>query len=103
VKNEPLWQNVTSVNSAPLSQLYSAPAYRASAAESASYAQSKSQLPCDECCAVQHETRGEFGPRMQTKVRRTFKGGPNLRLCRRHANAWRERDEQDLKKRGAPS
>jgi hypothetical protein len=99
-RSEPLWPDVNPVNSAPLSQMYSVPAYRSSAEERARYAESKSQLPCEECVAVQHETRGEFGPRMQTKVRRTFKGGPNLRLRRRHANAWRERDEADVKKKG---
>lgn len=97
---QPLWQNLSPVNSAPLSAMYGVPAYRSSPAEVAKYSPSSTQLPCDECVAVQHETRGQFGPRMQAKARRTFKGGPNLRLCRRHANAWRERDGADVKKKG---
>lgn len=81
----------------PLSAMYAVPAYRSSAEESARYANIKAvRLPtCDECFANQHELRASALPRALAKVRRSFKGGPNLNLCRAHAEAWRERDGKD--------
>lgn len=94
-KQDPLFETGPAT-SVPLSKQYSVPAYRASAEEKPKYAKSVTQLPCDECSFLQHETGGKFGPRAQAKARRSFPGGPNLRLCRRHEKAWRERDEKDI-------
>lgn len=49
--------------------------------------------PCDECVALQHETRGEHR-RKPARHRRTIPGGPAaLSLCSLHAEAWRARDD----------
>ncbi|MGW4117091.1 hypothetical protein [Nocardia sp. NPDC004711] len=95
---------------AELSQRYSKdPDYRASAERKPSWAKitnpSARGAFCDECANLQHETGGKFGPRMQPRQRRHFPtktvngekvgGGPALRLCTRHAEAWRERDDID--------
>ncbi|MFD7045618.1 hypothetical protein [Rhodococcus jostii] len=96
-KQEQLWPELTVTVSAPLSTTYANPSYRASAQEKPKWTpvKVKAPIPCDECAAVQHETRGRFGPRASARQRRGFVGGPILRLCTRHANAWRERDTRD--------
>ena len=51
-------------------------------------------VSCDECFALQHETRGAAGHRADARFRRTVaNGGPVLLLCSRHAASWHERDE----------
>jgi hypothetical protein len=49
---------------------------------------------CDECAALQHETRGEFWPRRQVRARRVVNTNPAtaLRLCGAHTAAWKDRD-----------
>lgn len=83
----------------PLSDMYSAPAYRASAKDKARYTAIKSvnPIPCDECFANQHEAQGRGWPRAQARTKRSFKGGPKtlLNLCSAHAELWRERDAED--------
>jgi hypothetical protein len=49
---------------------------------------------CDECAALQHETRGAFWPRRQVRVRRSV-NGTTLELCAAHAVAWKNRDHQE--------
>lgn len=80
-----------------LSAMYSVPAYRASPKERAIYSTIKAVRipPCDECFANQHETRGNSGPRGEAKMRRAFRGGPTLNLCRAHEELWRNRDRED--------
>lgn len=55
--------------------------------------------PCDECSALQHETRGAYGARARAKYTRTLthRGAPTkpLRLCTQHAQVWRTRDTAD--------
>ncbi|HEX5522697.1 MAG TPA: hypothetical protein VFX53_04565 [Pedococcus sp.] len=51
-------------------------------------------IDCQECSHLQHETRGDFGPRRQAKRRRRY-DGTQLDLCRAHAQAWQERDAED--------
>lgn len=96
-KQDPLWPELTQTTTAPLSKAFENPSYRASATEKPKWTPVKVKAPmaCDECAAVQHETRGTYGPRANARQRRAFVGGPILRLCTRHANAWRERDEKD--------
>lgn len=82
----------------PLSEMYSAPAWRASPTAKPSYTAIKVAKPdpCDECFANQHELV-EALPRAQAKHRRAFKGGRAvLRLCRQHTTAWKARDEEDM-------
>lgn len=81
----------------PLSALYGVAAYRSSAEERARYTRiTAARKPtCDECFANQHELKVAALPRALAKVRRSFKGGPNLNLCGAHAEAWRERDGKD--------
>lgn len=80
-----------------LSKLYAAAMYRASKTERPRWTQVKlvRPIPCDECFAMQIETKGECGPRADAKQRRAFLGGPVLALCRAHALLWRERDVKD--------
>ena len=54
----------------------------------------RSRADCDECTALQHETRGEYWPRRQVRVRRTV-NGTTLDLCAAHAAAWKDRDHQE--------
>lgn len=80
-----------------LSRMYEVPAYRASSLEVAEYTPIRVTNPvaCDECFARQHETAGTSGPRHNAKVRRSFRGGPRLDLCRGHEELWHARDEAD--------
>lgn len=80
-----------------LSKLYSVPAYRGSKNDRPKWTQYKTvrPVPCDECFAMQVETKGACGPRADAKQKRSFTGGPELKLCRTHAALWRERDEKD--------
>lgn len=51
---------------------------------------------CDECGAIQHETRGASGRPAAARHRRRVGGaGEYLLLCETHAEAWRERDATD--------
>lgn len=52
-------------------------------------------LDCQECAHLQHEMRGAYGPRRQAKHRRVVPGFTRLDLCHAHAQAWRERDQND--------
>lgn len=78
--------------STPLSRIYDTPTYRARPNTRPVYRDAPIQAPCDECVAVQHETHGKFGPRLPARVRRILVGAPDLRLCGRHVQAWRDRD-----------
>lgn len=49
---------------------------------------------CEECSALQHETRGAYGPRRQIRTRRAV-NGTGLDLCHAHALAWKGRDTHD--------
>lgn len=53
-----------------------------------------SRADCDECIALQHETRGEYWPRRQVRARRTV-DGTTLDLCGAHAAAWKDRDHNE--------
>jgi hypothetical protein len=55
----------------------------------------KTYRPCEECAWVQHESRGDFGPKRQAKHRRRHPMGPQLELCTAHMKLWKERDERD--------
>lgn len=97
--------DITPVTGAPLSQGYDTPEYRLDRsrpkASWAKLSKPPAKAHCDECARLQHETRGAAGPRMQPRYRRTLPdGGPKLLLCGRHAEAWRDRDDQDLINRG---
>ncbi|MFE4461446.1 hypothetical protein ACFROC_29190 [Nocardia tengchongensis] len=92
--------DVTPETSAPLSRHFSAEPWRATAARRPKWQKIANPSPaahCSECAVLQHETRGEFGPRMQPRARRTFAGdkASALVLCSRHAQAWRARDAVD--------
>lgn len=56
---------------------------------------------CDECFARQVETRGACGRREKARVVRRINGveGHDLRLCARHAELWKRRDDTDLERR----
>lgn len=54
----------------------------------------RARADCDECAALQHETKGEYWPRRQVRQRRTM-GETRLDLCGAHAAAWRDRDALD--------
>lgn len=61
---------------------------------------STSTIPCDECFALQHETRGAYGSRHSAKERRVLaatqqRESSTINLCRGHAAVWHERDEAD--------
>jgi hypothetical protein len=97
--------DITPENTAELSAKFGTdPDYRASAGRRPSWAKianpSARGAMCAECAQLQHETRGQFGPRMQPRTRRSFPakvgGGPALSLCTRHAQAWRDRDAEDM-------
>lgn len=49
---------------------------------------------CDECTALQHETKGAYWPRRQARHRRTM-GNTRLELCGAHTAAWKDRDALD--------
>jgi len=93
--------DVTPVTSAPFSVAHTAPEYRVGPSNpKPRWAKIDNPAPgafCDECATRQHETRGASGPRMQPRQRRTITGRreASLRLCTRHATAWRERDTAD--------
>lgn len=80
-----------------LSAMYSIAGYRTGAGRPARYSayRTKTDSPCDECFANQHEHPRTAAPRAQAQVRRTITGGTTLRLCRAHAALWRERDADD--------
>jgi len=96
--------DVTPETSAELSAKFADPDYRASAGRRPSWAKIANPAAkgamCAECAQLQHETRGAFGPRMQPRTRRSFPksagGSPALALCTRHAQAWRDRDAEDM-------
>lgn len=54
----------------------------------------RSRADCDECTALQHETRGAYWPRRQVRNRRSVNGN-TLDLCSAHAAAWKDRDHQE--------
>lgn len=54
----------------------------------------RARADCDECAALQHETRGAYGPRRQVRARRAVTG-TTLDLCAAHAVAWKSRDIAD--------
>lgn len=54
----------------------------------------RTRADCDECAALQHETRGAYWPRRQVRVRRAVHG-TTLDLCPLHAAAWKDRDQQE--------
>lgn len=79
-----------------LSTALSGPELRLRRGESAKWTPVRAYtLHCEECAHLQHELRGEFGPRRQVKYRRNTPTGLRLNLCRGHAMAWRTRDEAD--------
>jgi len=53
----------------------------------------KKARPCQECIALQYETKGAFGPRRNAKVSRTV-ANLHLDLCSAHAQLWSSLDEQ---------
>lgn len=55
----------------------------------------RGSTPCDECGALQYETRGRYRSRRPARHRRTIAGGPDLLLCHSHAAAWHARDDYD--------
>jgi len=78
-----------------LSTGLSGPPWRLRPGETATWTQlSVKTIDCQECAVLQHERRGEFGPRRQAKRRRKTEHG-RLDLCRAHAHAWHQRDEVD--------
>lgn len=80
----------------PLSRSLAEPAWRLRPGESAKWTRiSVKTLDCRECAHLQHERRGDFGPRRQAKRRRTVPGGGRLDLCHAHAQAWQQRDQND--------
>ena len=90
----------------PFSARYAVPLYRWKlGVPSPKWANlSTTTIPCDECFALQHESRGAYGSRHQAKRRRTLpptrqREGTVLNLCRSHAMSWQERDDAD---RGDP-
>lgn len=84
-----------------LSAQLSGPAWRLEPGGRARWTQiSVKTIDCAECTWLQHETRGAFGPRRQAKRRRKADGMPRLDLCRSHAQAWQQRDENDSAPRG---
>lgn len=93
------------VTDAPLSRHYSNSDYRLSRSRPNVDWDNLTKPPakdhCAECFMVQHETRGKSEPRMQPRWRRTIPGGPQLLLCSRHAEAWRERDRADVPAKAA--
>lgn len=51
---------------------------------------------CDECGAIQHETRGTSGRPFPARHRRVIAGvDRDLLLCTGHADAWHARDDHD--------
>ncbi|OBA54439.1 hypothetical protein A5789_22020 [Nocardia sp. 852002-51101_SCH5132738] len=87
---------VVADNTAPLSQTYDAPLYRATAQDKPTWDQlTRSRGDCDECAALQHESHGKYGPRAKARQKRAFHGGPELLLCSAHALAWHDRDDID--------
>lgn len=54
----------------------------------------RGRADCDECIALQHETRGQYWPRRQVRTRRAVHG-TTLDLCAAHAVAWKDRDHQE--------
>lgn len=81
-----------------LSAVFDTDEYRLRPKEKPSYvAVTAGRAECDECGARQHETRGMSGVRQRVAViRKVFTDGPSLRLCRAHAELWRDRDAIDL-------
>lgn len=80
----------------PLSQLLASPAWRLTRGESAKWTRIRaSTVDCMECAHLQHEKRGDFGPRRQAKRRRIIPDGPRLDLCHSHAQLWMARDKTD--------
>jgi hypothetical protein len=108
---------VSATPDAPLSAKYRTdPQYRASIEWRPRWAKVANPagrgVTCHECAALQHETHGRFGPRMQPRKRRSFPTksepdparvgaviqvkGPTLLLCSRHACAWDAMDKADM-------
>jgi hypothetical protein len=104
--NDPAMFPPVSARTIPMSKMYEAPQFRARPQTKDdkqgrkprwTVAKLKTPPSCDECFAVQWESKGAFSPRADVKHRRTFKDGTMLGLCNLHADAWHERDEIDLK------
>lgn len=51
--------------------------------------------PCDECGALQHQTRGASGRPQPARQRRHLDGVRDLLLCVDHSDAWHARDDYD--------
>lgn len=81
-----------------LSRQFDSDSYRARPTDSITWravARTARQL-CDECRAIQHETRGESGRPNPARHRRSIDGaGVDLMLCVGHADAWHTRDDID--------
>ena len=69
--------------------------YRARPSDDIRWSKAAGSAPCDECVALQHETRGAHR-REPARRRRAVVGGPSLLLCQRHADTWGARDDHDL-------
>lgn len=79
-----------------LSARFDVDAYHARPKDTIRWTATRSGRGCDECAALQHETRGQYGPRHPARQRRAITGGPDLLLCHTHADAWRTRDTYHL-------
>lgn len=83
---------------AVLSRQFDCERYRALPTDQVTWtAQPRSpRVNCDECGAIQHETRGASGRPNPARHRRRIGGaGEYLVLCETHAQAWRDRDAYD--------
>lgn len=83
-----------------LSKMYAVGTYLARKNRVPKWIKYATRAYCQECFALQHE---QYGPderlaftRSPATVRRTISGGPDLILCGRHSQLWRERDAVDL-------
>jgi hypothetical protein len=81
-----------------LSQALATAGWRLQPGEKAKWTRlSTKHIDCVECGWLQHEMRGNYGPRRQAKRRRTIGHNVRLDLCRSHAEAWQRRDAEDSK------
>lgn len=87
----------TSSTTTPLlSDVFDTDHYRARPTDNITWTPRRTTQPCDECAALQHQTRGAAGPRRPAKHRRTITpDNIALLLCHNHADAWRARDHHD--------
>lgn len=70
--------------------------YRALPTDKLSWRASGKGVDCDECTALQYESRGRYKREKARHVRAISGTGPLLHLCVRHAEAWRARDAYEL-------